>query len=114
LLNFDSELLVLLQDIRYLERNLGGQVLAIAKEIYHNTRVYSEYIHMLQVLIERYDDRLSAIVEVQRPMFQRHIDHVDAELEDGISMLTWESEWSGEFLQRAVQEVMMFSELHNK
>jgi hypothetical protein len=46
-------------------------------------------------------------------MFQRHIDHVDAVLEDGISTLTWESEGSGKFL-RGVQEVTTFSELHNK
>ena len=43
---------------------------------------------MLQVLIERYNHPLSTIVDIERPMFQRHIDQVDEILEDGISKLT--------------------------
>jgi dynein heavy chain len=51
-LNFNPELLVLLQDVRYLERNIGDQIPDVAKEIYRDNGVYSKYIHKLQVLIE--------------------------------------------------------------
>lgn len=113
-LNFDTDLLSLLQEVKYLERNLSDKIPAVAVEIYKNHQVYAEYIHMLQVLIERYNHPLSTIVDVERPMFQKHIDHVDEVLEDGISVLTWESEDVGEFLKVAVQEVTKFSELYNK
>jgi hypothetical protein len=69
---------------------------------------------MLQVLIERYNHPLSTIVEVERPMFQRHIDRVDEVLKPGIEELTWENPAAGEWLSTAVREVTTFSELHNK
>ena len=113
-LNFDPELLTLLREVKFLENHIKDQIPEVAKEIYTNNIVYNEYIHMLQVLIERYNHPLSTIVDVERPMFQRHIDAVDEILEDGISKLTWESEETNSFLTNAVAEVTKFSELHNK
>ena len=113
-LNFDPELMDLLQEVKFLENHINSQIPDVAKEIYRNNKVYNEYIHMLKVLIERYNHPLSTIVDIERPMFQKHIDAVDEILEDGISKLTWESDQTNSFLQRAVSEVSKFSELHNK
>jgi dynein heavy chain len=109
-LNFDPELLALLQEVKFLERNLGDQIPAVAVQIYQNNRVYSEYIHMLQVLINRYNHPLSTIV----PTIHRHIDQVDEVLKPGVEELTWEEPAAGEWLQASVRDVTTFSELHNK
>ncbi|OHS95209.1 Dynein heavy chain family protein [Tritrichomonas foetus] len=113
-LNFDPELRNLLQEVKFLENHINDEIPEVAKEIYKNNKIYNEYIHMLQVLIERYNHPLSTIVDIERPMFQRHIDAVDKTLEEGISTLTWESEGTSSFLETAVQEVSKFSDLHNK
>ena len=113
-LNFDPELLSLLEEVKFLSNNISGDIPPVAKEIYERNQIYNDYIHMLQVLIDRYNHPLSTIVDVERPLFQKHIDHVDGILERGISELTWVSDETRDFLQTAVTEVTAFSELHNK
>jgi hypothetical protein len=46
-------------------------------------------------------------------MFQKHIDHIDENLEKEITELTWTSEGSKEFPGEAVVEVSHLSELYN-
>ena len=112
-MNFDPELKNLLEEVRFLSSHMTNEIPAVAREIYQNNAVYMEYMHSLQVLIERYNHPVSSIVDVERPMFQKHIDHVDQILEQGISTLTWENTESKDFLSQAVTEVSKFSELHN-
>jgi hypothetical protein len=56
---------------------------------------------------------VSSIVDVERPMFQKHISHVDELLERGIRELTWEDEGAPAFLKESVEKVSRFNELHN-
>ncbi|KAK8861127.1 hypothetical protein M9Y10_012822 [Tritrichomonas musculus] len=113
-LNFDPDLLSLLQEVKFLSRNLSENIPPVAMEIYQRNQIYNDYIHSLQVLIDRYNHPLSTIVEVEKPMFKKHIDQVDSILERGISELTWESDDTKVFLEQSVTEVTKFSELHNK
>ena len=76
--------------------------------------VYNDHIHKLSVLIDRYNHPLSTIVDVERPMYQKHIDHIDQILEKGITTLTWEDEGCQSFLDESVTEVTTFSNLHNE
>jgi dynein heavy chain len=112
-MNFDPELYSLLQEVQFLSRHMSDSIPAVALDIYQQNQVYHDHIHKIQVLVERYNHPLSSIVDVERPMFQEHIDKVDRTLERGITELTWEDEASGEFLDASVQEVSEFSELHN-
>jgi len=113
-LNFDPDLQKLLHEVKYLSKHLEESIPTVARDIYSNNQKYMEYIHSLQVLIERYNHPLSTIVDIERPMFQKHINHIDSIIEKGIIQLTWESEGTLDFLSTAVGEVSRFSELHNK
>ena len=113
-LNFDPELQSLLEEVKFLSGTINDSIPPVAMEIYENNQIYNDYIHSLQVLIERYNHPLSAIADVEKPMFKKHIDKVDAILEKGISELTWESDETKDFLEKSVVEVSTFSELHNK
>jgi dynein heavy chain len=112
-MNFDPELYSLLREVQFLSRNMSENIPAVAMDIYQQNQIYHEHIHKIQVLVERYNHPLSSIVAVERPMFQEHIDKVDAILERGITELTWEDEGAGAFLDTSVAEVSEFSELHN-
>jgi dynein heavy chain len=112
-MNFDPELYSLLQEVQFLSRHMSDSIPAVALDIYQQNQVYHEYIHKIQVLVERYNHPLSSIVDVERPMFQEHIDKVDRTLERGITELTWEDEGAAAFLDTCVAEVSEFSELHN-
>jgi hypothetical protein len=82
-------------------------------EIHQRNQVYNDYIHNGKVLTERYNNPVSLIVDVEPPMFQKHISHVDELLGRGITELTSEYEGAPAFLKESVEEVSRFSELHN-
>lgn len=112
-MNFDSDLSRLLDEVKFLSHHMSDSIPDVAKEIYESNQVYMDYIHSIQVLVERYNRPLSSIVDVERPMFQKHIDHVDQVIERGLGELTWVDGDSKAFLTDAVQDVSSFSELHN-
>lgn len=106
--------MILLKDVKYLSGTRKSQIPSVALEIFESNQLYSDYLHLLQVLTERYNHPLSSIVDFERPMFQKHIDNIDEILEKGITQLTWTDPTAKEFLENAVIEVSQFSELHNK
>ena len=95
-MNFDPELKNLLEEIRFLSSHMTNEIPAVAREIYPNNAVCMEYMHSLQVLIERYNHPVTSIVDVER----------------GISTLTWENPESKDFFAQAVTDVSKFTELH--
>jgi dynein heavy chain len=101
-MNFDPELYSLLQEVQFLSEHLSGNFPPVAMEIYQENQVYNDYIH-----------NTGSIVNVGRPMFQKHIWHVDQLLERGITELTWEEDGAPAFLNESVGEVSTLSGLHN-
>jgi dynein heavy chain len=112
-MNFDPELYSLLQEVQFLSRHMSHNIPPIALGIYQQNQIFHEHFHKIQVLVERYNHPVSSIVDVERPMFQEHIDKVDQTLERGITDLTWEDQSAASFLDTCVVEVSEFSELHN-
>ncbi|KAH0788142.1 Dynein heavy chain family protein [Histomonas meleagridis] len=112
-MNFDPDLLSLLKEVKFLISYIQEDIPPVAMEIYEKNQIYNDYIHSINVLVERYNHPLTTIVDVELPMFQKHIDHIDSILEKGISELTWESSDVNDFLKEAVNEVTKFSDLYN-
>jgi dynein heavy chain len=53
--NFDKELMILLKDVKYLSGSRKSQIPSVALEIFESNETYLEYLHLLQVLTERYN-----------------------------------------------------------
>jgi len=113
-MNFDESLLVLLEEVKHLSATKKDQIPQVALDIYNDSNVYWNYIHQLQVVIERYNHPLSTIVDVERPMFQTHLEALDKILEPATSSITWTDGGAKDYLNEAVQEVSKFSDLFNQ
>lgn len=99
LVNFDKELLLLIQETKYLQR-LGLEVPDNARVILFQEENFKYYYSQLSYTVKEYTRVTNLIREVTKPLLQPHVEILEKKIQPGMYVLTWTSMNIDGYLQR--------------
>lgn len=99
LVNFDKELLLLIQETKYLQR-LGLEVPDNARVILFQEEKFKYYYSQLSYTVKEYTRVISLIRDVTYPLLKPHVDILEKKIQPGMYVLTWTSMNIDGYLQR--------------
>eukprot|EP00965_Chrysotila_dentata_P017223 571652-Pleurochrysis_carterae.AAC.1 len=102
--NFDASLVRLLREAKYLKM-LGKEVPRAAAELCAQREVFRVHMGNLELIVNKYNHVQTAMLEVERPLFEAQIAEIDAAVQQGIEHLTWRSHAIDEFLAEVMSLV---------
>jgi dynein heavy chain len=89
-INFDRELIQLLKEIKYL-KVLNMDIPDEAEEVYKKNNEFRNIINALEAMTSKYNNIISSLNEVEKPLIQESLDIIDKDLVQGFSEITWEN-----------------------
>jgi dynein heavy chain len=102
--NFDPTLERLLREVKYLML-LNIEVPERASLLYKKAEVYRIQTGRLEIIVTMYNEILSTLLPVEKPLLQKRIESMDFSLEDGITKFTWNSQSIDGFIEKAMTVV---------
>ena len=111
--NFDPILTRLLREVRYLQL-LDIKVPERAKNLFKNVAIYRSQTGNLDLIVEMYNNIISTLLPVEKPLMQARINKIDKFLQPGINQLIWTSDNIPSFINTAMKIVKEVDELVKK
>ena len=109
--NFDPDLVRLLREVRYFSYLSEREVPPAAADLYKQSETFRVLIGNLQLITGKYNQMLTTLMEVEKPLLDRELKSMDLLLRRGLDELTWKSNEVTLFVRQALNEV---SAAHNK
>jgi len=97
LVNFDEALVRLLREVKYYIL-LDIEVLPSALAVYAKAEQYRTQIANLELLVHMYNEMQDTLLDVEKPLIQSEISHIDEVVQKGISDLNWTSPSVNDFI----------------
>jgi dynein heavy chain len=102
--NFDPSLVRLLRETKYFTL-LSLDIPSMAQEIYKKVEVYRRYTGNLDLIINMYNNMMTTILPVERPLVQSHLEKIDRTLQRGIKQMNWKSHGIDMFITESMASV---------
>jgi len=102
--NFDDALVRLLREVKYFLL-LKIDVPAPALTIFEKSEMYRQQIGNLDQIVNMYNEMMLTLHQVERPLVEKGIAHIDEVIERGMAALNWTSPDVDEFIKQAMETV---------
>ena len=102
--NFDAGLVKLLREVKYFLL-LRIAVPSTALTIYEKAEQYRQQVGHLEYVLAMYNEMISTLHAVERPLVERDIVLIDAVLERGITALNWKDDSVNSFINESIAVV---------
>lgn len=102
--NFDPILKALLREVKYLLL-LDMDVPETAQALYAKVDIYRNQTGNLELIVEMYNNMLSTLLPVEKPLLADRIEKMGNALQSGIDTLRWNSENINPFINNAMKIV---------
>ncbi|KAI8900476.1 dynein heavy chain and region D6 of dynein motor-domain-containing protein [Globomyces pollinis-pini] len=97
--NFDPKVVALLREVKYFGA-LSVTPPTEAVEIYSKSETFRKYIFSLDTLSNMYNSIIKGVLDVERPLIQKKVDEIDAQIEVGVTQLNWKSPNIDEYIEQ--------------
>lgn len=111
--NFDPTLVRLLREVKYLQL-IDIEVPERAANLYSKVNVYRTQTGNLELTVNMYNDVLSTLLPVEKPLLADRIQMMLDALNPGLAQLMWNSENINPFINKAMKIVTEVDELVKK
>ena len=111
--NFDPVLVRALREVKYLQLN-DIEVPPKASELFAKVNIYRTQTNNLDLTVNMYNEVLSTLLPVEKPLLQDRIQSMLDALQPGIDNLKWNSENINPFINKAVKVVTEVDDLVKK
>ncbi len=111
--NFDPVLVRLLREVKYLQL-LDHTVPERAAILYKKVNVYRSQTGNLDIIVNMYNEILSTLLPVEKPLLQDRIDKINKSLQPGVDTLRWNSQGIDSFIQTCMSIVKEVDDLVKK
>lgn len=111
--NFDKMLVRLLREVKYL-RLLNYKVPEKAQKLFDKVDTYRNQTGNLDLIVGMYNNILSTLLPVEKPLLRDKIELIDKILKPGIDEYKWNNENLGPFIKEAMEIVTEVNELVKK
>lgn len=111
--NFDPVLVRLLREVKYLQL-LDIEVPETASALYAKVNVYRTQTGNLELTVNMFNEILSTLLPVEKPLLADRIQMMIDSLSPGINTLSWNSENINPFISKAMKIVTEVDELVRK
>ena len=111
--NFDNMLVRLLREVKYL-RLLNYDVPEKAQQLYNKVDIYRTQTGNLDLIVQMYNEILSTLLPVEKPLLKDKIELIDKILKPGIENLKWNDENIESFIKEAMEVITDISMLVKK
>jgi len=111
--NFDKMLVRLLREVKYL-RLLNYEVPEKAMMLYNKVDTYRTQTGNLELIVAMYNEILSTMLPVEKPLLKSKIENIDAILKPGIENLQWSNTNIDPFINDAMKNITEVSQLVKK
>jgi len=111
--NFDPVLVRALREVKYLQL-IDIEVPTKAAELFQKVNVYRTQTNNLDLTVNMYNDVLSTLLPVEKPLLQDRIQSMLDALQPGIDTLKWNSENINPFINKAMKIVTEVDDLVKK
>jgi dynein heavy chain, axonemal len=111
--NFDKMLDRLLREVKYL-RLLNIPVPEKAKHLYDKVDIYRTQTGNLHLIVDMYNEILTTLLPVEKPLLKDRIERIDSILKPGIEKLKWSDTNIDPFIKEAMVEITDVSNLVKK
>eukprot|EP00698_Gefionella_okellyi_P021190 TRINITY_DN679_c0_g2_i1.p1 TRINITY_DN679_c0_g2~~TRINITY_DN679_c0_g2_i1.p1 ORF type:complete len:4462 (-),score=1316.63 TRINITY_DN679_c0_g2_i1:16-13401(-) len=95
--NFDPSIVRLLREVKYLQMS-GHPIPKSASDIFEQTEVFRTLTTHLEMLVNTFNNIVTSLLDVERPLLQSRLDEMDKTLDKGIKHLNWKSNAIKEFV----------------
>lgn len=95
--NFDPTLVALLREVKYFLL-AGHSVPETALSIYRNVETYRQYTGQLELIVNAYNHALGSMIDVEKPLMEKHFSEIDRALRAGLKVINWKSHGIKKFL----------------
>uniref|UniRef100_A0A8C4V4J9 Dynein axonemal heavy chain 17 n=1 Tax=Falco tinnunculus TaxID=100819 RepID=A0A8C4V4J9_FALTI len=90
--NFDPQLVSVLREVSYLSSSQIGTIPPTAAEIYSSKESYRQMVANLELMANRYNKVLRTVLEIEYPLIQGQLHHIDLKLKEAEETLNWKME----------------------
>ncbi|XP_042198221.1 dynein axonemal heavy chain 9 isoform X3 [Callorhinchus milii] len=97
--NFDSQLVSVLQEVKYLDRHLKVKIPETAAQIYCSKETYRQYVATLELTANWYNKIRKTVLEVEFPLIEGQVQVIDAKLQEAEEILNWRNEDAWGYIQ---------------
>ena len=111
--NFDRMLIRLLREVKYL-RLLNYQVPEKAQRLYNQVDIYRTQTGNLDLIVGMYNEILSTLLPVEKPLLKERIELIDKILKPGIENLKWNDQNIDPFIKEAMAHITDVNDLVKK
>ncbi|KAJ3249578.1 hypothetical protein HDU78_000105 [Chytriomyces hyalinus] len=95
--NFDPKVVALLREVKYFGA-LTVQVPGTAAAIFSKAEVFRKYIYSLEHITSMYNGIRTGVHDVERPLIQSKVEHIDEQFEQALTSLNWNSDTIEEYI----------------
>ncbi|XP_069504355.1 dynein axonemal heavy chain 11 [Ambystoma mexicanum] len=92
IVNFDPKLLALLREVKYLQMFNQSNIPEAAMRIYGKREVFMKFIGNLDLVVQWYNNLKMTILDVEYPLLEDEMKHIDEQLRDAEEFFTWKEE----------------------
>jgi dynein heavy chain len=111
--NFDPVLVRLLREVKYLQL-LDHKVPEKAAILYKKVNIYRSQTGNLDIIVNMYNEILSTLLPVEKPLLQERIDKINKSLQPGADTLRWNSQGIDAFISTCMGIVKEVDDLVKK
>uniref|UniRef100_A0A8C4UZ95 Dynein axonemal heavy chain 17 n=1 Tax=Falco tinnunculus TaxID=100819 RepID=A0A8C4UZ95_FALTI len=103
--NFDPQLVSVLREVSYLSSSQIGTIPPTAAEIYSSKESYRQMVANLELMANRYNKVLRTVLEIEYPLIQGQLHHIDLKLKEAEETLNWKMEGELALSKTNVEEI---------
>ncbi|KAH0627401.1 hypothetical protein JD844_003041 [Phrynosoma platyrhinos] len=106
--NFDSKLVAVLRDVKYLLLLNQPDIPRSALELYNKRETFTKYIQNLELIAQWYNKVKQTVLEVEYPLIEKEMQIADEQLKEAEEVFTWQEEncWKYiEFLKTKIHDL---------
>ena len=111
--NFDPVLVRLLREVKYLQL-LDINVPERASILFKKVNIYRSQTGNLDLIVNMYNEILSTLLNVEKPLLQDRIDKINKSLQPGVDSLRWNSQGIDQFINTCMGIVKEVDDLVKK
>ncbi len=95
--NFDPKVVALLREVRYMDA-LAVKPPEIAANIFSKSDIFRKFIFQLDHIASMYNGIRTGVLDVEKPLIEKKINVIDAEVEKALTNINWQSEGIEEYI----------------
>jgi dynein heavy chain, axonemal len=103
--NFDSNLIALLREVKYLEFVGTQPVPELAASLFARNEAFRQQIAHLDIAVQFYNDILHTVQPFEAPLLKKRLDHHEAMLKRGMNELIWDSSAIDEYARSLREQI---------